>query len=163
MWKGLSQGIHMWNMKVLPLVVHKLWPRLKFLSTDDDNNDDNDNNAGGYDNSSPDFRHGELKTQWIGITCMQLTSPQVPPSKTIHDQLRPIPRSSYRAIIYALLSKRAPITVILADSVCLYRSFDERSRERRETKVDKASSGFVDILRWRSESAVIGSRLLEKA
>ena len=97
--------------------------------------------------SSPNSAAFQIKTQWIGITCMQFTSPQVPPSKTIHDQLRPIPRSSYRAIIYVLFSKRAPITVILADSVCLYRSFDERSRERRETKVDKASSGFVDILR----------------
>ena len=40
----------MWNMKDLSLVIHKLWPRLKFLSTDDDNNDNNndngDNNAG---------------------------------------------------------------------------------------------------------------------
>ena len=37
MWEVLSQGIHMWYiMKVLSLVVHKLWPRLKFLSTDDD-------------------------------------------------------------------------------------------------------------------------------
>ena len=78
---------------------------------------------------------------------MQITSPKVSPSKTIHDQLRPLPRSSSRAIIYAFSSKRAPITVIWADSVCLYRSLDERSRERRKTKVDKASSGFVDILK----------------
>ena len=36
----------MWNMKVLSLVILKLWPRLKFLSTDDDNNnDDNDDTA----------------------------------------------------------------------------------------------------------------------
>ena len=27
----------------------------------------------------------EIKTQWNRITCMQLTSPKVPPSKTIHD------------------------------------------------------------------------------
>ena len=27
-------------MKVLSFVVHKLWPRLKFLSTDDDDNND---------------------------------------------------------------------------------------------------------------------------
>ena len=33
MWKVLSQGIHMCNMKALPLLVWKLWPRLKFLST----------------------------------------------------------------------------------------------------------------------------------
>ena len=37
--KVLSQGIHLWNMKALSLMVHKLWPRLKFLSTDDDGND----------------------------------------------------------------------------------------------------------------------------
>ena len=29
--KGLSQGIHMWNMKAVPITVQKLWPRLKFL------------------------------------------------------------------------------------------------------------------------------------
>ena len=34
----------MWNMKVLSFADHKLWPRLKFLSTDDDNNDED--NAG---------------------------------------------------------------------------------------------------------------------
>ena len=45
------------------------------------------------------------------------------------------------------------ITVIWADSVCLYRSLDERARESRKTKVDKVLSGFVDILRSRSESA----------
>ena len=42
-WKVLSQGIHLWNMKVLSFAVHKLWPRLKILSMDDD---DNDNDAG---------------------------------------------------------------------------------------------------------------------
>ena len=31
-------------MKVLSVVVHKLLPRLKFLSTDDDDNNNNDNN-----------------------------------------------------------------------------------------------------------------------
>ena len=38
----------MWNVKVLSVVVHKLWPRLKFLSTDDDNdnNNNNDDDAG---------------------------------------------------------------------------------------------------------------------
>ena len=29
--KGLSQGIHIWNMKALPLTVQKLWPRLILL------------------------------------------------------------------------------------------------------------------------------------
>ena len=33
MWKVLSQGIHMWNMKALCLTVHKLWPWLKFLKS----------------------------------------------------------------------------------------------------------------------------------
>ena len=40
MWKVLSKGIHMWNMKTLSFAVHKVWPRLKFLSMNDDNNDD---------------------------------------------------------------------------------------------------------------------------
>ena len=31
-------------MKVVFLVVHKFWPRLKFLSTDDDNDNDHGNN-----------------------------------------------------------------------------------------------------------------------
>ena len=31
MWKVLSQGKHMWNMKAPSLKVHKLWPRLKFF------------------------------------------------------------------------------------------------------------------------------------
>ena len=39
MWKVLSQEIHMWNMKVLFVVVNNLWPRLKFLSTNDDDDD----------------------------------------------------------------------------------------------------------------------------
>ena len=33
LWNGLSQGIHMWNMKALSLTVYKLWPRLKFLKS----------------------------------------------------------------------------------------------------------------------------------
>ena len=33
MWKVLSQGIHMCNMKALSLVVRKLWPRLKFFKS----------------------------------------------------------------------------------------------------------------------------------
>ena len=64
MWKVLSNGIHLWNMKVLSFVVHKLWPRLKFLSTDDDDNNNKQRRRQqrrGYDNSYPDFRHGELK------------------------------------------------------------------------------------------------------
>ena len=30
MWKVLSQGIHMRNMKALSLLLRKLWPKLKF-------------------------------------------------------------------------------------------------------------------------------------
>ena len=33
-------------MKVLSVVVHKLWPQLKFLSTDDDNTNNDDDAAG---------------------------------------------------------------------------------------------------------------------
>ena len=33
MWKVLSQGIHMCNMKALSLLVWKLWPRLKFFKS----------------------------------------------------------------------------------------------------------------------------------
>ena len=74
---------------------------------------------------------------------MKLTSLKVPPSKTIHDLFGPLPISPSRAIINAFSSnKRAPITIIWADFVCLYRSLDERSRESRKTKVDKASSVF---------------------
>ena len=29
--KVLSQGMYIWNMKALPLLVRKLWPRLKFF------------------------------------------------------------------------------------------------------------------------------------
>ena len=39
MWKVLSQGIYMWNMTVLSVIVHNLLPRLKFLSTDDEADD----------------------------------------------------------------------------------------------------------------------------
>ena len=38
------------------------------------------------------------------------------------------------------------MTVMWANSVCLHRSLDKRSRESRKTKVDKVSSGFIDIL-----------------
>ena len=40
----------------------------------------------------------------------------MPPSKTVHDQLCPLPRSSFRAIINKFSSKRVPITVIWTDS-----------------------------------------------
>ena len=33
MWKVLSQGIYMCNMKALSLLVWKLWPRLKFFKS----------------------------------------------------------------------------------------------------------------------------------
>ena len=89
----------------------------------------------------------EIKTQWNGITYMQLTSLKVPSSTTIPDQLRPLPRSSSRASIYALTSKCAPITVMWVNFICLYRSLDEKSRKNRKTKVDEVSSCFVDILK----------------
>ena len=54
MWNVLSQGIHMLNMKVLWLVVRKLWPRLKFLFT-------HTRQHQGYDISSPDICPGSLK------------------------------------------------------------------------------------------------------
>ena len=41
--------------------------------------------------------------------------PKVPPSKTIHDQLQPLPKSSSRTIIYAFSNKCVPITLIWAD------------------------------------------------
>ena len=31
--KVLSQGMYIWNMKALPLLVRKLWPRLKFFKS----------------------------------------------------------------------------------------------------------------------------------
>ena len=44
-------------MKVLSVVIDKLWPRLKFLSTDDDNdnNDDTAADAGGMTIVLPTF------------------------------------------------------------------------------------------------------------
>ena len=42
---------------------------------------------------------------------MRLTSPKVHLSKTIHDWHRPLRIVSYRSIIYASFSKRAPMTV----------------------------------------------------
>ena len=68
---------------------------------------------------------------------MQRTSPKVPPSKTIHDQLHLLPRTSSRAIIYVFSSKRALITVILTISLCLCRILDKRSRESRKRKWTK--------------------------
>ena len=57
----------------------------------------------------------EIETQWTGITCMQLSSPNVPTSKTILDQLGPS-EIFLSCDIYAFSSKRAQITVIWADS-----------------------------------------------
>ena len=109
--------------------------------------------------SSPKSDPSKINKQGNSITCMQHTSPKVPLSKTIHDQLRPLPRSCSRAIVYAFPAS-APqhgyvgrfclplsYTVMWADYVCLYRSLDERSRESCKPKVDKDSSGFVDILK----------------
>ena len=61
--------------------------------------------------SSPKSAPSKIKTQRNGITCMQLTSPKMPLSKTIHDQLRPLPRSSSRAVIYAFSNKQTQIPV----------------------------------------------------
>ena len=61
--------------------------------------------------TSPNSSPFEIKTQWNGISSMRITSPKVPPSKTILDQLCPLPRSSSCAIIHAFSSKRAPITI----------------------------------------------------
>ena len=46
---------------------------------------------------------------------MRLTSAKVHLSKTIHDWHRPRHIVSYRAIIYASFSKRAPMTVTLSN------------------------------------------------
>ena len=46
---------------------------------------------------------------------MQLTSPKVHLSQTIHDWHRPLRIVSYRAIIYASLSKRTPMTVYVSN------------------------------------------------
>ena len=66
--------------------------------------------------SSPKSAPSKIKTQRNGITCMHLTSLNWAFSKTIHDQLRPLPRSSSRAVLYAFSSKQAPITVMWAFS-----------------------------------------------
>ena len=93
-------------------------------------------------------------------------SKKVLSSKTIHDELCPLPRSSFRLIIDAFSFNSSAVKVIWANFVCLYRSLDKRSWESHKTKVNKASSGFVDILMWRSESTqitVILALLLENA
>ena len=56
--------------------------------------------------SSPESAPSKIKTQRNGITCMQLTSPKVHLSQTIHDWHRPLSIVPYRAIIYASFSKR---------------------------------------------------------
>ena len=60
MWKVLSQGIHMCNMKALSLVVRKLWPGLKFLFTHTRRRGHQ-----GYDISSLDIRPGSLINYWL--------------------------------------------------------------------------------------------------
>ena len=65
----------------------------------------------------------------------------------------PLPRSSSFAIIYAFSSKLAPMTVTWADSVCLYSSLDERSRESCKTKV--WGFGFIGVLRHITYISVI--------
>ena len=67
-----------WNHSQAP---HKQPPHLSYTQT------------AGHDfltcTSSPYSTPVEIKTQWNGITYMQITFPKVPPSKTIQDQLRP--------------------------------------------------------------------------
>ena len=64
MWKVLSQGICMCNMKALSLVVRKLWPRLNFLFT---HTRRRGRGHQGYDISSPDIRPGSLKIVIVNI------------------------------------------------------------------------------------------------
>ena len=97
---------------------------------------------------SPNSAPLEIKTQWKGITYMQITSPRCLLLKQyMISSASPLPRSSSCAIIYAFSSKLAPMTVTWADSVCLHHSRDERSKESRKTKVDKA----IDILKVKVE------------
>ena len=59
----------------------------------------------------------EIKTQRNRINCMRCTSPNVHLSKIIHDWRRPLRIVTYRAIIYASFSKRAPMTVTWSNFV----------------------------------------------
>ena len=65
--------------------------------------------------SSPKSVPSKIKTQRNGITCMQLTSPKVHLSQTIHDWHRPFRIVPYRAIMYASFSKRTPMTVYVSN------------------------------------------------
>ena len=65
--------------------------------------------------SSPKSAPSKIKTQRNGITCMQLTSPKVHLSQTIHDWHRPLRIVPYRAIIYASFIKRTPMTVYVSN------------------------------------------------
>ena len=57
-------------------------------------------------------KRSKIKTQRNGITCMQLTSPtDAVFLKQYTDQLRPLPRSSSRAVIYAFSIKQTQIPV----------------------------------------------------
>ena len=60
MWKVLSQGMHMWNRKVLSLVVHKV--KVFVYGRRRRQQQQQQRRRRGYDNRSPDFRLGELKT-----------------------------------------------------------------------------------------------------
>ena len=99
---------------------------------------------------------------------MQLTStsPKVPPSKTIHDQLRPfrdLPLVRLYMHFPASASRSRLSGPILFAFIVVSM---KRSRESRKTKVDKASSGFVDILKvklGKAEITVIGACLLVNA
>ena len=69
-----------------------------------------------FSTSSPKSVPSKIKTQRNGITCMQLTSPKVHLSQTIHDWHHPPRIVPYRAIIYAYFSTRTPMTVAVSNT-----------------------------------------------
>ena len=94
------------------------------------------------DDCPPYWKHIPKIRIHIPITLDPLT--KVLPSKTIHDQPPPPPSEIFLFCDYLCISsKLVPLTVTWADSVCLHRSLDERFRESRKMKVDKA----IDILK----------------
>ena len=71
--KVLSQRTHMPSIKALPVVVQKLWPRLKFLWRTDRRTDGQTDE---WDLMSPRFRESEgQKYEWLKlISCVHLVS-----------------------------------------------------------------------------------------
>ena len=92
----------------------------------------------------------EIKTQRNWTNCMQISSPKVHLSKTIHDWLRPLRIVPYRAIIYAFFSKRDPMMVtwynFVNNTLIASKQVYRRSRYCLQNKIDQVT--------------VIGSRLL---